>query len=350
MKTKISGSGVKAANRFQIVSKIEGKKYWTKYHIERMKSPDLIHFWNYKLEGLTLDVAKLQLIKCIETRDQVAAAKPKRWHGKAKGKYTELLSEKKKRIADFLAACEKLEPAQRAYHYNYGNYKYKQRTFILTNKTEHPFTMSVSWCEDHDWEFYSKRYGYPKSTYSDRCVIFKTIGKLGVTTDVFTYPLESFSGNFVERAIAAFYKVGKVKVEKELKPVQLADFFALHELHKVNGYRLFERRIGEMVWDYAILDPKTHTTYHSNSQEQLIPGLRAKIEAKSEVETAVITKATGFALGFCETGMRSFCADNNIDFDGSYPRKDLRNIVVANREINLRKYRKELSKIGIKLS
>lgn len=351
MKTTVSGSGVKAANRFQIVSKIEGK-YWSTYRIDRMKSADLLLYWNYKAEGLTLDVAKKELIDTISIREKLASKKSigfYEYRGGYKDKYLSKLEEKKKSIDSFLKTCEKLDPSYCAYRYSYGNYKYQHRTFLLTTKTPYPVTLTVSWSEDHDWNYYAKSYGRPKSTYSDRMVVFKTIGKLGKVETIFTYSLTSFAGNFIEKAIAAYFKVGKVKCSNELKSIQLSDFFSLKETNAINGYRLFERHIGPLLWDYAILDTKTKETYHAFEQDKLVPGLRNKLQAKLDHEFETINKATGFALGFCETGMRNFCADNNLDFDGEYSRRYLRNIVIQKREINYRKYRSELAKICINL-
>jgi len=140
-----------------------------------------------------------------------------------------------------------------------------------------------------------------------------------------------------------------VKYPKELAPIQLDNFFTVNELKAINGFRLFQRLIGPMAWDYAILDTKTRNTYHAYNYDDLIPGLRKKINSHLSLESELINKQTGFKLGYCETGMRNFCSDNDLDFNASYTRQELRNKVIQNREINLRKYRKELAKVGIKL-
>lgn len=53
--------------------------------------------------------------------------------------------------------------------------------------------------------------------------------------------------------------------------------------------------------------------------------------------------------GFCEFGIKQFCKDNEIDFYGSYTRRELRNIVLRKRRLNCEKYYKELKKIGVSL-
>jgi len=348
MKTNQSGNGVTVANRFKI-ARLLMKNIWDDYKIKTIKASEMMQVWNYKAEGLNLDQAKAEIMKAINHRQQVAKVKPRPAFKKSAGAYLKLQEGKRRSIESFIAQAEKLHPAQNAYQYDYGNYKGQQRNFLLTNTPPYPVTIGVTWSEYHDWNYYAKRYKHPKSTYSDRAVEFKTIGKLGKVETIYLHALTSFSGNFIEKAIAAFYKVQKVTVGKELKPVQLADFFSLTELKAINGYRLFQRNIGPVQWDYAILDTKTGTSYHSFTYESLGTGLRNKINAKADADNQIITKETGFKLGFCETGMRNFCDDNNTDINGSYTRQQLRNIVIQNRDVNYRKYRKELAMIGIRI-
>lgn len=353
MKNSKSGNGVKVANLFEVVRIIEGKNNWNGWKIEKMKSAEMLAVWDYKKEGLALPEAKTRLLDVIALRKKLNIEKVK--VGKSKyftaGKYLLLLAEKNKNIERFLNSVSGMESVRNYLRYSYGNYKYQHRSFILPGtKMPYPVVAKISWSENHDWEYYAKSYGRPKSTYSDRAVIFQTIGKLGKVEEIFRFELASFAGNFMEKAIVAFFKVEKVKCAKELKHVQLADYFSLNETNRINGYRLFERKIGDVVWDYAILDTKTGTTYHANSQDQLVAGLRAKIQAKLDVEFETITKETGYGLGFCETGMRQFCEDNNVDFEGAYSRKELRNIAIQKREVNCKKYKSELKQIGIHLN
>lgn len=355
MKTK-SGNGVKVTNYEKIVSSIckaNGyKRNWNESFIERIKSVDLLNFWDYKSEGLKLDQAKSLLINACNKRYLISKNKHKEFHlYSKKNRFLDMQSEKRKAIETFILFCEKLESIKKAYCYRYGNYKYSHKTFILPcTNTKYPVTLTVAWDEEHDWDFYAKSYNRPKSTYDNRRIEFKTIGKFGNKEIIFTYLLDSFAGNFIEKAIAAFYKIDKIKVSKELKSLQLQDYFSLTELKAINGYRLFNRRIGNVSWDFAILDTKTGMNFHSFNLENLVPGLRNKITAKFDIENTEINKQTGYSLGFCETGMRSFCNDNNVDFEGTYTRKELRNIVTKNREQNYRKYKTELNKIGISIS
>lgn len=351
MKTKVSGSGVKAA---KVLNEICGK-FWSDYKLKDLKANELQKVWNYREEGLNLPAAKEELFKAITEKEKINEKRrgaryfPVTW---TEGKYLKMQEEKRNSIRLFLKRVESMAPAQDYFRYSYGNYKYQHRTFRVDGLglNNLPITATITWSENHDWDYYSRSYKYPKSSYSDRAVIFKSVGKLGREEEIFRFDLNSFSGNFMEKVIAEFQGIEKEKCNKELKPVQLADYFRVWETNKINGYRLFQRYIGVVLWDYAILDTKTGTTYHACKKEDLVSGLRAKLQAKIDHETEEITKDTGYRLGFCETGMRQFCSDNNVDFEGVYTRQELRNIVIANRSINCKKYRTELSKIGIILN
>lgn len=359
MKSKTSGNGVTVANRFQIVRTICGKNYWDKNRINRLKSSSLIPVWDYKAEGLNLEQAKAVLINAIDFRAKASLLKScnrrpvSPWSSLpfAPGHYLSLFNEKKKSIANFTAMFERCLHVNQYSHYNYGKFNCQCRTLQLPGtNTPYPVIAGIHWDEETDWDYYAKSYGRPKNTYSNRRVVFRTIGKLGQVETIYTYPLTSFAGNFMEKAIAAYLGITKVKCPKELKPIQLADYFTLTETKAINGYRLFERHIGSVPWDHAILDTKTGTTYHANEIEKLIPGLRNKLQAKLDHESEIITAQTGFDLGFCETGMINFCEDNSLDFNSQYSRSELRNIIIRRRTINYHKYRIELAQIGIHIT
>lgn len=345
MKTSKSGNGVKVASHYKVLTQICGS-YWAEYKVNNLKSNDLLIVWDYKAEGFTLPNAKAELLKAIQLRTQKHINKPQRFTEPAPGKYLGMAIERKRVIANFVKTYESLEPAQRYFAYSYGNYRYQSKSFQVHGSSyKYPVIACITWSEEHDWEFYAKSYKFPKSTYCNRMVEFSTIVK-GKVEIIFSYPLNAFSGNFMEKALAAFFKVGKVKCAKDLKPVQLNDFFRIDEYKAINGYRLFQRFIGPLLWDYAIIDTKTGLTYHAYKEENLVTGLRAKMEAKFDSENEIITKETGFKLHFCESGMRAFCEINNLDYEGKYTRQELRNIVVKNRAANMR-FRNDLRLIGI---
>jgi len=169
MKANQSGNGVKVANRFKIVRLMQGKNYWSNSSIERMKSPEMLAVWNYKAEGLNLDLAKAELLKAVQHRVETAHKKPKPIRVQSPGRMLSILDSKKERIRYFIQEVEKADPINTAYQHNYGSYKYKRRTFVVPNtNTKYPVTATITWDEETDWDYYAKSYNRPKSTYSNR--------------------------------------------------------------------------------------------------------------------------------------------------------------------------------------
>lgn len=211
------------------------------------------------------------------------------------------------------------------------------RVFIAAGETE-----------EKDWNAYSKawhRAHGPKRWIDSRYLEIHEPGK-GCTKTIY---VDRWGEKNILTALARFFNVKKQPCPKGRKPVQLNDYFSVRLIKTVNGYEIYDRQFSGSFVDYAIFDTKTRNTFHSEKMEELIPGLRRKLQAKFDHENETITKETGFELGFCETGMRSFAEDNGIDYNGTYTRQELRNIVIEKRELNNRRYRRELAKVGIHL-
>ena len=79
-------------------------------------------------------------------------------------------------------------------------------------------------------------------------------------------------------------------------------------------------------------------------------GLKRKLKERriNNNDDFIIDKIVGKEKGFCNIGMLEFCADNNLDINGQITKKELRNIVLNNKEQN-KKYRFELNKLGIRI-
>lgn len=349
MKTLKSGSGVTATNLNKVLTTLsKSNKIWPRvYEIKTINSETLLKFWNYKKENLTIKEAKDKLISVIDNRDLIRNKKYKSFYiYNKKNKYLDLLEKKQTKIKNFLEKYNALENISSIYSYTYGTYKDKHRCFKFLENCKYPVYLKIAWDENHDWEYYSKRYKYPKSTYSNRRVEFISLDKKGNENCLYCYELNSFAGCFAEKAIAAFFNIKKINVKNELKKVQLQPYFSLNIIINTAYYQIFERKIGRIIWDYCIYSRCTKETFHSFYKNLLVKGLRKKINAKFEHENEIITKKTGFNLGFCEIGMKNFCSDNNIDFEGGYTRQELRNIIIKNKTLN-NKYKNELNKIGI---
>jgi hypothetical protein len=218
----------------------------------------------------------------------------------------------------------------------------------LIEYKKHSMYFRVTWDEESDWEYYSKRYGRPKNTYSNKRVELLEINKLGQLIKTAEYNLNNFQGDFLYRAIFNLLKCCKQEVPKRLKRVQLNDYIEIKLIRKIRDVEFYERLFAGIHFDFCVSQNKN--TYHNANYNNLLSGLRNKINAHYESENEKITKETGFGLGFCETGMKNFCMNNNLDFEGSYTRQELRNIVLQNRAMNYSKYKTELRKIGIILN
>lgn len=212
-----------------------------------------------------------------------------------------------------------------------------------------PHVLRITWDETSDWDYYSKSYGRPKNTYTNRRVELLAPSSTGNYFAITkTYDVDKFAGKFLVEAIAAFTGTAKVAVPKKLRPVQLNPYFEVALVKDIAGVQVYTRSIAGILVDYCAV--RQGATYHAETARQAIDGLRKKLQAKAEHETEIINYALGRRMGFCDAGMRQFADDNGLDVDGSYSRAELRNIVIQRRELNASKYRRELAQIGISIT
>lgn len=208
------------------------------------------------------------------------------------------------------------------------------------------YYITVTQEESEDWGAYSKGWHKahgPRRTIESRDINFYKNGKLESSVSV-----NSFAGNYLINAIISKFNLQKIKVSKELKKVQLIDEAEVVLIRQILSTKIYERRLAGVHLDYCVVHK--NETFHAQTVEKTIAGLQNKIKAEKYFEREMISKEDGFKLGFCESGMKSFCEDNNVDFEGQYSRKDLRNIVIKSRALNCEKYNSELKKIGILLN
>lgn len=208
------------------------------------------------------------------------------------------------------------------------------------------YYITVTQEESEDWEAYSKSWHSahgPKRTIEGRDINFYRDGKKESSI-----PVNSFAGNYLINAIVSKLNLPKIKVQKELKKVQLIDQAEVILVRNILSTKIYKRTIAGASLDFCAVHEGE--TFHAQSISKTIEGLQKKVKSEKYFEREMISKEDGFKLGFCETGMRSFCEDNNLDYEGEYSRKDLRNIAVSNRSVNCQKYAYELKKIGIVLN
>jgi hypothetical protein len=158
--------------------------------------------------------------------------------------------------------------------------------------------------------------------------------------------LKTYSGNFVLNAIEKHFrrKIKKVKVADELKPVQLNPKMDILELSSKRSFRRFQRLFAHNHYDYCVL--KDGITYHGSSVEMCEIGWKKK-KTLSKAGAKIINMKTCMALGFCSTGVRSFCSSNSIDSHESYTVEELKKIVKKNLSYNRMYFGHELKQIGI---
>lgn len=92
--------------------------------------------------------------------------------------------------------------------------------------------------------------------------------------------------------------------------------------------------------------------YHSEAatKEAAVRGAQASRRYYLKKDSQVLTvDLVHKKFGFCYPGIRNFQAQNGIDTD-AMTLKDLRDIVVKNRDLNCRHYRSHLAKMGITLN
>lgn len=137
---------------------------------------------------------------------------------------------------------------------------------------------------------------------------------------------------------------------KGLKSVQLNEFYDVEFVRTICHLEIYRRTfIGNFV-DYVIYDRSKKVAYHDKKIENLVLGLKRKLKERriNNNDDFIIDKIVGKEKGFCNIGMLEFCADNNLDINGQITKKELRNIVLNNKEQN-KKYRFELNKLGIRI-
>ena len=200
----------------------------------------------------------------------------------------------------------------------------------------------VDYSEDKDWDYYSKKWHRqhgPKITITSRHITFY---KKGFTKTIY---IDSFRGDYILKAYIEAFKVRKIHYkDTKKKRLQLDPHFKIRKIKEVCGVELYVRLLNNFTYDYVAYYKKT--TYHAFTKKEAIKGLKNKINKKFKTDKEILSYKTGKKLGFCDTGMRSFCEANGLDCNGEYTRAELKKIVAENREAN-KPFVAELKQVGI---
>ena len=93
--------------------------------------------------------------------------------------------------------------------------------------------------------------------------------------------VKRFDKGFLLDVLIPILKPKKIKVETELKSVQLEDYFVVKLVTIKDDKTIYSRNIFGLVWDYCIVD-KDGVTFHADSIDELLPSLQKKIDAINE--------------------------------------------------------------------
>lgn len=334
--------------------------------------------WDYRAEGLKLPEAQTALQAEIDRQREVRATRRNN-DGDAlchnEGKYAKALAEKTRLLAEHSAEWWEIyrgEEVMQNYIYFERNPSTPLASVDSSTSASYPYCRPqfaladgiigrVDFNVTDDWEYYSKKYGRPKTTVDNRGVQF-TYPQVQVTRDAGGeikvelkrewQPLDRFAGNWFFDVLARQF--GKTRVEKNLRKVQLHECFSLRLERKIAGVEIYSRIVANTVFDVCAVAGKE--TFHAATAKKAVAGLREKRESRVRFDSETLRaefnngKCNVAGATFCSTGVRNFCADNGIDESAEMSRADLRKIVLQNRELNCEKYSQELRQIGISLN
>jgi hypothetical protein len=193
--------------------------------IDYLKVVDFKNIWDYRKEDLNIDTAKNMLRKYFKIIYEI---REKRFRLKyeiekynnnlfKKDKYVYFLRDKKIHISNYLQLYNNSEDYKCAKNYSYGNDINNNKYFKIGyyGKFNLPVMMKVTWNYDVNWNYYSKRYKYPKITVDNRKVEFVTTNKFGKIEPFLSVELNGFRGNFLDKCLQIFYQNHKkTRLEK----------------------------------------------------------------------------------------------------------------------------------------
>lgn len=198
--------------------------------------------------------------------------------------------------------------------------------------------------DECDWGYYSKSYGYPKVTISNRRVELHRFN-YNSTLEKTNY-IKAFRGNFLIDSIVELYNLKPIKVEKDLQSIQLNKYFEVKKIKELFGLSIYKRFLGKQFVDYCVVC--NGVTYHDTTIKSAVKNLKIKMSNKSKKENPDINYKYAKSLGFCDAGIQNFVEDNDLNIHSTLSYDKFKEIVLRNKTINY-KYKQELAKLKIKL-
>lgn len=187
--------------------------------------------------------------------------------------------------------------------------------------------------EDIEWNNhkYSKawhrQYGGVKEVSNRRIVITKQDGRAkGGFKQVSVVLFDAWRGNILVQAIdqSGVFKFPETKVPLS---VRLNKWYDAKITRTVGHVRIYERTLlGEFVDYCAVLNG---VTFHAPTIREAVKGLNRKIKAAAKRRNQPITYKLCKELGFCDAGIKEFCAEFNLDIKESYSPSEIEALVKA---------------------
>lgn len=155
--------------------------------------------------------------------------------------------------------------------------------------------------------------------------------------------IDGWRGQWALKALVESGVVAPVKVAAKLKPVQLNAAFDVRLVRTVMGISIYERTLLGEHHDYCAVAGSV--TFHAGSIRAALKGLHKKTTEVQIRKNSPINWDFCKQLGFCDTGIREFCADFGINSKGSYSPDTIRDLVKADLS-TAAKYENELRKVA----
>lgn len=198
--------------------------------------------------------------------------------------------------------------------------------------------------------FYLKEQCEPSSAH---LMMTRADSKYCTPEKVFDVPVGTFHRTWLEKIVAENdTRFVKPNVDKSLKAVQAICYYGVEKLKDLNRTEIFRNTfMGETIGYCA---RRRDLTYHSDSCEALIEGLKFKIRGMA-VPTTLAEDMTPYTadmlhqkFGFCYVGMTAFATDYGLDMEKAYTPAQMRQIVQERGgKPSLRHYQRELKRINI---
>ena len=171
-----------------------------------------------------------------------------------------------------------------------------------------------------DWHYYSKAwhraYG-PKKIITDRKVtIYRYNGRCKNPLQVASVvEFDGWRGNVLLSAIKSS-GLFSVKKSQATLSVRLNKFYDAKLVREIDHIKIWKRTLLETHVDYcAVLND---VTYHASTIRGAVRGLHTKIKAAAKRKNSPINLKLCKDLGFCDTGIKTFCAAFNLDIHDSF--------------------------------